>query len=750
MKNPAYRVLPDVPSDHRLTEVRHTDFRFSPTRFVSREEADSRREELRFNLRMAAGLYPWPEKTPLNVRREAVGSFDGFRIEKIMFETQPGFWSTGNLYLPDPMPQKKCPAILNVIGHWQRQRLTREDRADYPTQLSNFARMGFICLVTDMIGMVDSRQISHGYGGGEKELWLSNGLGVQLWNNIRALDFLQSMPEADPEKIGVTGASGGGSQSLFLSLLDDRIRAAAPINMISLLMQGGCSCENAPGLRRITDNCEMCSLIAPRPLFLAGSTGDWTHEQETLEAPAILNVYRLYGAEENFETYYQVAGHQYNEKTRRRVYSFFAKHLMGKETVWEERHADICDVVDLTWFRNEGHAPGVANDEEFFALDRERRKASVDALPLDEKRKMLAWMTGIGGKVRAADPNIGFADGISTEKSVAMSNHGEMIPFIRLIPQNWDGKRVFLVLGGEGKDILDRPEVQKLLCENVALVSGDIFGTGEYGGAEISTEQRFFTTFRYSPDAYRASDVALLWQITRDTGSVCSLRAYGIAAVAAACALPLLEGVTSASLENDAIFNEPCFIPGIALLGGAEGCIRLAECPTEKFGAVIRIKETEPDDLKNIQRLWADGEVMHFVGFPNGLVKNDEEMLGWYRWIDSSRPLINHYSVFEDGVYCGEAFYEIDESHGNSAALDIKLHSFARGRGIAAKALSFAIKEAFDHGAARVWVDPVPQNRKAIALYKKLGFKTKATPDYLCKDGQAPTSVYMEIIKKEE
>ncbi|MBO4392298.1 MAG: GNAT family N-acetyltransferase [Clostridia bacterium] len=750
MKNPAYRVLADIPADHRLTEERHTDFRFSPARFISREEADARREELRFNLRMAAGLYPWPEKTPLNVRRETVGTFDGFRIEKIMFETQPGFRSTGNLYLPNPLPHKKCPAILNVIGHWQRQRLTREDRADYPTQLANFARMGFVCLVTDMIGMVDSRQISHGYGGGEKELWLSNGLGVQLWNNIRALDLLQSMPEVDAGKIGVTGASGGGSQSLFLTLLDDRIRAAAPINMISLLMQGGCPCENAPGLRRITDNCEMCSLIAPRPLFLAGSTGDWTREQETLEAPAIRDVYRLYGAEDSFETYYQVAEHQYNEKTRRRVYSFFSKHLMGKDTVWEERYAEICDVEDLTWFRDEGHAPGVEGDDEFFALDRERRKAAVQKLSVSEKRKMLAWMTGIGEKVRVADFNIDNSDGIRIEKSVAMSAHGEMIPFVRLIPEKWDGKHVCLVIGGEGKDILDREEFKKLLCENTALVSGDIFGTGEYGGAEISVEQRFFTTFHYTPDAYRASDVALLWQVTRNTGSVCSLRAYGVAAVASACALPLLEGAESVFLEKDALLSVHCNIPGIALLGGPEGCLSLADCKVETVCPALSINETTADDLENIRQLWADGEVMRFVGFPDGLHKNSEEMKSWYKWIESSRPLINHYSVFENGIYCGEAFYEIDENHGNSAALDIKLHTFARGRGIAAKALSFAIKEAFKHGAKRVWVDPNPDNKKAIALYEKLGFRAKAMPGYLCENGDVPSSVYMEICKEDK
>ena len=151
--NHNYRVLGFPPHDARLSLSRHTNSIFPITTFSSKEQVERRREELRFNLRMAAGLYPWPKKSPLNVRYEDVGTFDGYTVKKIMFESRPGFWSTGNLYLPHPM-KEKMPALLNVIGHWEPQRLTRGDTADYPAQLANFARMGFVCLVTDMIGML--------------------------------------------------------------------------------------------------------------------------------------------------------------------------------------------------------------------------------------------------------------------------------------------------------------------------------------------------------------------------------------------------------------------------------------------------------------------------------------------------------------------------------------------------------------------------------------------------------------------
>ena len=161
---------------------------------------------------------------------------------------------------------------------------------------------------------------------------------------------------------------------------------------------------------------------------------------------------------------------------------------------------------------------------------------------------------------------------------------------------------------------------------------------------------------------------------------------------------------------------------------------------------MIEIRETSPADLGDVRRLWADGEVMRFVGFPDGLHQTDGEMQDWFRWIESNRPRINHYCVFEDGVYCGETFYAIDAERG-SAAMDIKLFGFARGRGIASKALSHAIREAFKNGAEKVWVDPVPQNARAIALYERLGFERKAMPEHLI-SGEAPVSVYMELSKK--
>ena len=161
---------------------------------------------------------------------------------------------------------------------------------------------------------------------------------------------------------------------------------------------------------------------------------------------------------------------------------------------------------------------------------------------------------------------------------------------------------------------------------------------------------------------------------------------------------------------------------------------------------MIEVRETTIHDIKNVQALWADGDVMRFVGFPDGLHQTDEEMLDWFRWIEANRPTLNHYSIFEAGRYCGESFYAIDAEH-RSAALDIKLFGFARGRGLAGAGLSHAIKEAFRNGAETVWVDPNPENKKAIALYEKLGFQQRSFPGYLISAEEEKSSIYMELRK---
>ena len=159
---------------------------------------------------------------------------------------------------------------------------------------------------------------------------------------------------------------------------------------------------------------------------------------------------------------------------------------------------------------------------------------------------------------------------------------------------------------------------------------------------------------------------------------------------------------------------------------------------------MITIKESTGKDLPNIQRLWADGDVMQFVGFPDGLHETDEAMQQWLEQQEAERPAVNHFSIYENGQFCGETGYGVDKEHA-SAWLDIKLFRHARGRGIATRAITFTMEEAFRNGANTVWVDPDPENAKAIALYKRLGFQQKEMPEHVIALGEDPTTnLYFE------
>ena len=162
---------------------------------------------------------------------------------------------------------------------------------------------------------------------------------------------------------------------------------------------------------------------------------------------------------------------------------------------------------------------------------------------------------------------------------------------------------------------------------------------------------------------------------------------------------------------------------------------------------MITIKEATYEDIKNIQSLWADEDVMRYI-WPGGLRETEDGIREWLDRHMAERPMGNYYCIFEDDKYCGETSYSIDEET-HSAALDIKLFEFARGRGIATQALSYSIREAIKNGAETLWVDPHPMNSKALALYQRLGFVQKEMPEHVIAMGEDPSRfVYMELCVK--
>ena len=300
----------------------------------SRKEWQKRAEEISEHVQFSTGLWPMPEKTPLNAKVFARIERDGYTIEKVYFETYPGFFLAGNLYRPfgKENSKKKFPAILNPHGHWKNGRMADEESGSIAARCISFARQGMIAFSYDMVGYNDTVQVDHKFASNPTNLlWNISLMGLQTWNSIRALDFLESLPDVDKSRLACTGESGGGTQTFILGAIDKRLAAQAPIVMVSHSMQGGCLCENAPGLRVDYSNMEIAAAPAPRPQVIVAATGDWTKKMMEVEGPAIESVYKLLGAEDKFDYAIFDYGHNYNKTTREAVYASLGKWLLKEK-----------------------------------------------------------------------------------------------------------------------------------------------------------------------------------------------------------------------------------------------------------------------------------------------------------------------------------------------------------------------------------------------------------------------------------
>ena len=288
-----------------------------------------RAEAIRERILAVTGLLPWPRRSLLRARVFGRVEGRGYSVEKVHLESLPGLFVCGNLYRPldrtGAVPGIACPH-----GHWKAGRLNHDPIGSVPGRGIGLARLGCAAFTYDMVGYNDSAQFEHRHPfGPQAGPWGVGQLGLQLWNSLRVIDFLCSLDDVDEDRIGVTGASGGGTQTFLLTAVDDRVAASAPVNMISGHMQGGCVCENQAHLRIDLNNIEIAACAAPRPLMMVSATGDWTVHTPYHEYPAVRRVYELFGAAGRVHTCQVEAGHNYNQASREAVYGFFRRYLLG-------------------------------------------------------------------------------------------------------------------------------------------------------------------------------------------------------------------------------------------------------------------------------------------------------------------------------------------------------------------------------------------------------------------------------------
>jgi dienelactone hydrolase len=626
-------------------------FPFKPD-FKTREQWLARRNALRTQVLVAVGLWPMPARTPLAPVVHGRIARDGYTIEKVFFASLPGHYVTGNLYRPVGRAGKR-PAVLSPHGHWENGRFLERpaknaealmtqgaertpEAARYPLQAraANLARLGFVVFHYDMVGYADNQPLVHreGFADADALLRLQSNMGLQTWNSVRALDFVTSLADVDPSRVAMTGESGGGTQTILLSAIDDRLAASFPMVMVSGAMQGGCVCENAALLRIGTNNIELAALYAPKPLGMSAAN-DWTRDLFTLGLPELKKIYGLFGAADRVTAVFQPFEHGDHLPSRELMYSWFSTHLRPNGphlgpvveppftpvpppelSVFDAAHPRPADALDAPALRRYLTR---SSDEQMAALAREpaRYREVVSAALREMINDPFASNVEVVGGTGDSAPQ-GTGDGAAVRRlRLRRAGSAESSSIVTLTPRTWNrGPAVVWthpsgqasVFGPDGVTAV--PAVQWLLSRGAMVIAPDVAAGDQPGGRlpRVKDDQRF-PPYNYGYNrallAERVRDVftTLAFAKTRQPRAI-HLVAFDRAGVWALLARALAgDTIARASIDLDRFDFagiqdpfDPMMLPGGLKYGGIGGLLPLcADGQTELYRLPAAALESE-------------------------------------------------------------------------------------------------------------------------------------------------------------
>lgn len=570
--------------DPRSEKVPGPKTHFALHSYPSQAAWTSRATELHLQILSAAGMLPAQIESPLRVQTIRTQKHKGYATEAILFETLPGYFVGGTIYRPDVRGPRR-PGVLIAHGHWKGGRIEHQPEYSVPALGINLALQGYVAFAWDMAGYNDTTQTPHDFGNDWREqLWSFNPLGLQLHNSIRALDYLISRPDVDSSRIAMTGASGGATQTILLTAVDDRIHVSAPVNMISARYQGADPCEEAPNLRLETNNVEIAALMAPRPMLAVSCTGDWTRNTPVEEFPALQRVYQLFGRLPDVSNAHFDADHNYNAATREAVYRFLSRELLRRDVAIKDQPVNI-DPELLLIFNGRQRPLDMAGYEEVFARWRAASRVQTDAVTDMEAlrqalRSALAVRLPEKVDVRRYGSHVFLSQKGFAEDVRGLWFPGEGVPAVVVHSDGYEAAR-------------ETAEVRALQAEGRPVLLIDAFQTG-ISRFERDRGGRWFLSYNRTDDALRVQDILTAIEFVRsETGQRPWLVGLGNAGVwclfAAAVSDVPVEGIVGLNgfRGSDEDFHERFFVPGIQRVGGLKTAMRLAKVEIRRDEAPV-------------------------------------------------------------------------------------------------------------------------------------------------------------------
>ncbi|MDR1631973.1 MAG: acetylxylan esterase [Dysgonamonadaceae bacterium] len=328
------RQTADSAYTHPLQAEGEKFLNYLETLYTNREQWENRKSEILSCLPEALRLNPLPPKPNSQAILTPKRKYGDYTVENFAIETLPGVYVAGSIYKPAKI-KGKCPVILNPNGHFNDGRY----RADQQIRCAMQARMGMIAASWDLFAWGESLLQ---FDGSLHRLNAANT--IQILNAFRILDYLLSLKEADPARVGITGGSGGGSLTMMMAAIDPRISLSIPAVMLSSYFSGGCPCEigmQAHLCGHHTNNVEIASMLAPKPQLIISDGKDWTSEVPESEYPFMRRIYEFYGAAGNLENnHFPEEGHDYGVSKRQASYRFIAKHFGLDTTELSDENGD--------------------------------------------------------------------------------------------------------------------------------------------------------------------------------------------------------------------------------------------------------------------------------------------------------------------------------------------------------------------------------------------------------------------------